>query len=201
MGFGTEPGTHLPEEVRGSVPRMGLRPGDPMQWAIGQGSLDATPLQVANAMAAIARGEFLSPTILIEGGPPQVRRAIPLQRDQLAAVQKGMFQVVNIPHGTGYNVFRADASAGEKFPVVCGKTGTADAEPQRIDSNHNGRIDRGDQVVREGNMAWFAGYSSYIDPRIAFAVVVEYVKEHGSTAAGPIARELVHMCNRRGYVE
>ncbi|MFB3891026.1 MAG: penicillin-binding transpeptidase domain-containing protein [Phycisphaerae bacterium] len=193
-GYGSEPGTGLPEEVKGSVPRMSARIGDPMMWAIGQGKLDGTPLQVANSMACAARGEFLSPRIVVDGGPEQVRRALPIRPDQLSVVQQGLWKVVNEPGGTGYKVFREGATAGEKLPPTCGKTGTAECPPQRL-AGHP------EVIIHEGNMAWFAGYTSYTRPQIAFAVVVEYVKEHGAVAAGPIARELVKMCQRRGYVQ
>lgn len=202
FGYADVPGTGLPEEVRGNVPARAASAGDAMNWAIGQGQFEATPLHVANAMAAVARGEFVSPKVVEEGGPAQVRRQIPVTQAQLDAVHAGMWKVVNEPGGTGFKVFRAEAIPGEKFPPTCGKTGTADAAPQRIDSNGDGRITTEDQIVREGNMAWFAGYAPYVNPQVAFAVVVEYVPQgtFGATAAGPIARELVRMCKARGYI-
>ncbi|RPI60648.1 MAG: hypothetical protein EHM48_06895, partial [Planctomycetaceae bacterium] len=203
LGFGSLCGTGLPEEVAGNIQPTDrpTRIADPMQWAIGQGSFDATPLQVANAMAAVARGQYLSPTILLDGAPQQVRRDIPLRIDQIDVVRKGMWEVVNTPEGTAYKVFHQGGQRLTGDVIVCGKTGTADTPPMKIDTDGDGRLDT---IVHggedEANMAWFSGYASYTDPQIAFAVVIEFVPEHGSTAAGPIAVEIVRMCKEKGYV-
>jgi penicillin-binding protein 2 len=197
FGYGEKPGTGLPEEKAFGVKLR--QASDAMQWAIGQGSFDATPLQVASAMAAIAHGEYVSPKIVLNGGPPQVHRPLGLATGQLQAIQRGMWEVVNQPGGTGYTVFR-DGATERLDVVVCGKTGTADVAKSRIDSNADGKITDEDVGVRGGNMAWFAGYAPYINPQIAFAVVVEYVPEHGSTAAGPIANKLVGLCKQHGYI-
>lgn len=198
MGFAARPGTGLVEETSGNIlPGRPLVPGDPMQWAIGQGSMTATPLQVANAMAAIARGKFASP-VVIKGAEPAFQRDIPVDFDQLRAVRHGMWSVVNQAGGTGYSVFRA---GGDPIDVVvCGKTGTADVEPLRVDLNGDGRKDPS-EIARSGNMAWFAGYASWTDPKIAFSVIVEYVPGHGGEEAGPVARELVRICKELGYVK
>ncbi|HET6427659.1 MAG TPA: penicillin-binding transpeptidase domain-containing protein [Phycisphaerae bacterium] len=211
FGLGSRPGTGLPEEDPGLVPtkewlarefptgddRRHFRVGDARNMAIGQGYLAATPLQVANAIATIARdGRFLSPLLALEGGPGRVRRDLPVLREHLAAVRKGMYQVVNEDGGTGYQVFRG-ADLGVK---VCGKTGTATTEPQRADLNRDGKVDRG-EIVREGSMGWFVGFAPYEDPKIAFAVVVEYVDGGGSVTAGPVAVDLVRACKRLGYLD
>jgi cell division protein FtsI/penicillin-binding protein 2 len=49
-------------------------------------------------------------------------------------------------------------------------------------------------------MAWFAGYAPYDDPRIALAVVVEYVEGGAAANAAPVAREAIRACIRRGYL-
>jgi cell division protein FtsI/penicillin-binding protein 2 len=161
---------------------------------IGQ-SFGVTPLHMANAVATLVRnGEFLSPRICLDEATPQVRRKLPVTSEALQVVRDGMAQVVNESGGTGYKVFHE----GEPLKVaVCGKTGTAQAAPQRIDSNGDGRIDRSDPIVRQGNMAWFIGYAPRENPEIAFAVVVEYVPEHGNIIAGPLARELVRAAQNR----
>ena len=64
---------------------------------------------------------------------------------------------------------------------IAGKTGTAQAGTGR--KPH----------------AWFAGYAPAETPRIAFAVIVEH-GGHGGKAAGPIAREIVRMCQNHGYL-
>jgi len=211
FGFGVLPGTGLPEERAGRVPtdewmrrhtgdHRALSIGDARLMAIGQGAFSATPLQVANAMATIARGgRFLSPALTLEGGPTRVRRYMPMSDRHVNAVHKGMRDVVHQPDGTAHKVLMKHGlgSLGLEF---CGKTGTATVPPQRVDSDGDGRITSRDRVVRTGNVAWFAGFAPYGDPQIAFAVMVEYVEGGGGDNAGPIALDVVRTCKRLGYI-
>ncbi len=202
FGYGQLPGTGLPEEKPGSV-AAGERPVGPgmvRQLAIGQGAFNSTPLQNANAMATIARrGIFLSPRIVLEGGPQQIRRDLDVPSQYIDVVHRGMYDVCNSSGGTAYRPFHTGRPLGFQ---VCGKTGTAQTAPQRVDSNDNGRIDGEDDIVRTGDMAWFAGFAPYGDPQVAIAVVVEYVTGGGgSTYAAPIGREIFRLCKQYGYVK
>ncbi len=189
MGFGERPGTGLPEERGGLVAtpqwvrqRRGrsARRSDAWFIAIGQGMISSTPLQMANAMATIARdGRFVSPMVSLEGGLSRVRRQVDIDRGYFRTVRQGMFRVVNQPHGTAHSVFRS----APELRGVCGKTGTAQAPPLVSDG----------QVVRQGNMAWFIGYAPNDNPKVAFAVVVEYADDGGSRVAGPIARDALRI--------
>ncbi len=201
FGCGQLPGTGLPEEKPGSVAAGELPPGAGTSrlLAIGQGPFSATPLQCANVMATIARGGvFLSPIIALEGGPSQVRRDLDIPPEHVAVVHRGMYEVCNSPGGTAYTPFHTGLPLGVE---VCGKTGTAETAPQRVDSNENGRIDSEDEIVRRGDMAWFGGFAPYDDPQVAIAVVVEYVTGGGgSRYAAPIGREIIRLCRRYGYI-
>jgi penicillin-binding protein 2 len=83
FGFGSDTGVALPFEFDGTVPDRALKaryadlgviseeegqayyPGDNVQFAIGQGLLSATPMQLTNGYAAIAnRGFVLQPKIV-----------------------------------------------------------------------------------------------------------------------------------------
>ncbi len=201
FGYGRKPGTGLPEEKAGSV-AAGERPvgrGMSRHIAIGQGPFDATPLQNANAMATIARGGvFLSPIIALEGGPSQVRRDLDIPAQYLSVVHRGMYEVCNVAGATAYTPFHMGLPLGFE---VCGKTGTAETAPQRVDSNENGRIDGEDEIVRRGDMAWFSGFAPYDDPQVAISVVVEYVTGGGgSRYAAPIGREIFRLCQQYGYI-
>lgn len=223
FGFAGPPGAGLPEERAGVVPTEAwlarYRPsqprftrGDARMLAIGQGPFLATPMHVANAMAAIARGGELSPPVLIrerrqDGGlqpfhpkGPLPARRLPVTEEQLEVVRRGMYKVVNEPTGTSYRYFYGPGVTPPGVNV-CGKTGTAQTAPQRVDSNGNGRIDSGDRIVRSGDTAWFTGFAPYENPRIAFAIVVEYVESGGGASnAGPIAHDLVGACRELGYL-
>ncbi len=221
FGFADKPGMGLPVECAGTVPtkqwmlRKGepwLRrrqrwpqlyfPGDVKNMSIGQGLLTATPVHVANAMATIARdGVFLTPMLVLEGGPRQVRRDLPLSPAHLHAVREGMYKVVNQQGGTAWKYFHGPGVTPLDGIELCGKTGTATTAPQRIDSNNNGRIDRDDQIVREGDTAWFVGFAPHGRPQVAFAVAIEYVEGGGGRNAAPVAKELVRICQQMGYVK
>ena len=149
-------------------------------FGIGQGNLRVTPLQVANAMAAIARGGLYKlPRLFIEdhndSGFDSVH--LNLSAETLAVVREGMSAVVNEPGGTAYREFQHSRFAQQGVEVF-GKTGSTE------DPDH----------------AWFAGFAEDDTGRsISIAVVVEG-GEHGSSDAGPLARDIVQFCIDTGYI-
>jgi penicillin-binding protein 2 len=157
---------------------------------------------MAGAIATIARdGVFLSPTLVLEGGPKQVRRDLPVVPAHMQAVKEGMYRVVNDRQGTAYKYFHGPGVTPVEGVEICGKTGTATTAPQRIDSNNNGRIDQDDQIVRSGDTAWFVGFAPRDNPQIALAVTVEYVGAGGGGGnAAPIGLEIVRLCKEMGYI-
>ncbi len=186
FGIGERPGTGLPGEAAGLAPtrkwlweRYGrsFYPGDARQMAVGQGLLLATPLQIANVMATIARdGEFLSPVVVADWRDRQQRRRLPLPPAALAAVREGMYRVVNDPRSqTAYRY------AERTEVVMCGKTGTA-------------------QTPRRPDIAWFAGFAPPRDSRVAFAVVLDYAGSGGSNCVG-LAEKILIACKKRGYLD
>ena len=204
-GFGELAGTGLPEERTGVVAteeylhrheNRGFFPSDAWLIAIGQGIFSATPLQIAGAHATIARGGvFLSPRVSLEGAPPQVRRNLPVPEGYVRKIRDGMYAVVNEPGGTAFKHWR---NARPRLDVrVCGKTGTAETSPQRIDSDGDGRRDK---IVRKGDHAWFAGFAPYKKPQIAFAVIAEYAGSGGKNAV-PIAKDVLRICRELGYLK
>jgi len=157
------------------------------QFGIGQGNLRVTPLQVANAMAAIARGGFYKrPRLFLEG--PQEPASIEnressiylnISPQTLAVIYDGMSAVVNEPGGTAYTEF-APVLAGlaRQGTKVYGKTGSTEA-PEN---------------------AWFAGFATDGAGRsISIAVVVEG-GQHGSSDAAPLARDIIQFCIDEGYI-
>ncbi|MDY7009830.1 MAG: penicillin-binding transpeptidase domain-containing protein [Planctomycetota bacterium] len=197
FGFSDVPGMGLPEERSGNLPdpRSVRSAGEARFLAIGQGRITASPMHVAGAMATIARdGEFRSPLLVREFKNKQIVRRLPISDEHLRLVQEGLYKVVNSPSGT------ANKYAHDPEIEICGKTGTAETSPRRVDSNGNGRIDSGDRIACTGDTAWFAGFAPYHNPRIAFAVVVEYSDVGGGEACGPIARQVVRLCRAFGYM-
>jgi penicillin-binding protein 2 len=160
-----------------------LRPSEKANFGIGHGNLWATPLQVANAFATIARDGlhkpprlFLQPHAAGSGGP-DMSADLGISAHTLAVVRDGMSAVVNEHGGSAYNAF-AGAGLSRYGVRVYGKTGST----ERPDN------------------AWFAGYAE--DPRsrkLALAVVLEG-GQRGSSDAAPLACHIVQLCIEAGYV-
>lgn len=130
FGLGRPTGIGL-SEARGAIPKPGRHERSEAWYAaIGQGPVLATPIQMANVAATIARdGRWMRPTLVVDD-PPEVFDAqgnpIPdsidlnLPKPALAAARKGMTAVVNSPAGTGDSMLRTDM-------LVAAKTGSASA--------------------------------------------------------------------------
>jgi penicillin-binding protein 2 len=126
-------------EARGSVPMDGVVGHSPntllATWTagIGQGPVQATPLQMANVAATLARdGVWVRPRLIHADSAkivgPTTRLAdrvdLGLPPEALRAVREGMVRVVNSKAGTGRAAERADM-------LVAGKTGSAQAASLR----------------------------------------------------------------------
>ena len=149
---------------------------DAVNLAIGQGYLLATPLQIANMLAAVANGGTLYRPRMVQqimslgGGDAMMfeteeLRQLPVTTEHLQEIQAALRRVVMSPQGTAYLAFE-----GVQIPMA-GKTGTA-------------------ETAREEPHAWFAGYAPAEEPQIAVAVIVEHSGE-GSVMAAPIFRKVV----------
>jgi penicillin-binding protein 2 len=192
LGLGQATGIAQIDETPGQIPDPDWKlrnkgtawePLDSLNLAIGQGDVLVTPLQIARLMAAIGNGgALLQPQLVLgiqppEGEPtfefqPIVAGQLPLEPEQLAALQEGMYHVTQEPIGTARNRFR-----GLRIRVG-GKTGTAE--------------DPGYYGTQEPH-SWFAGYTfaERADrPDIAIAVVVANAGQ-GSDVAAPIFRRIV----------
>ncbi len=187
FGFGHETGMRYLPSSAGILPdhayfrrqeRSPYGPFDQIQLSIGQGSLLASPLQMANSYAAIGNGGRLwVPRIVAEvraaDGSLQERvgrelqRRVPLTRVQLDYVVRSMRAVVTYPYGTGTGAF-----AGFGIPVA-GKSGTA--ETGGPDPN-----------------AWFPAIAPVTNPRISVAtVLVRFPLGTGGDFAAPLVRRVM----------
>ena len=157
-----------------------LARGERRYFGIGQGNLRATPLQVANTMAAIARGGlYKHPRLFIDDHNDSKSDSfdINISPETLDIVRDGMSAVVNEPGGTAYNEF-AYAGFAEQGIKVYGKTGSTE----------------------KPDNAWFAGFAEDSTGRsISIAVVVEG-GQHGSSDAGPLARDIIQFCIEAKYI-
>jgi penicillin-binding protein 2 len=199
FGLGKPTGIELPGEHPGLAPdpawKVSTYPdnpwsmGDTLVTAIGQGYDLVTPLQLANATAAVANGGTLyRPRLVmnvtdpagnvIQDFKPEVLGTLPVLPQNLGLVREGMRMVVGDRKGTAYNRFTLRSIS------VAGKTGTAEyGEPIAMKD--------GKEVRR--SHAWFTAFAPFEDPEIAVVVLLEGGQEslEGSTYAVPVADEIM----------
>jgi penicillin-binding protein 2 len=171
-----------PDEPVTSFEQMpALEPGEKRWFGIGHGNLRATPVQVANAMATIARGGVYLSARLIADPCATEQEAIDLKisSSTLAVVYEGMRAVVEEGGGTAYREFSTALTGFAARGVrVYGKTGS----------------------TQRPEHAWFAGFAKDKAGRtIAIAVVVEGGQQ-GSADAAPLARDILQFCVEAGYI-
>ncbi|MCL4541392.1 MAG: penicillin-binding protein 2 [Chloroflexi bacterium] len=153
-------------------------PGDPVNMAIGQGSLLVTPLQMTTWISAIANGgtmyvpriidRVVSPAGQVsQPAPVKAVAQLPVSKSDLAFIRAAMRQTVAETTnwlGTGSWAFR-------DFPIpVSGKTGTAQS---------------GQKIPH----AWFASFAPSDNPEIAVIAMAEHAGE-GADVAGPMCRRV-----------
>ncbi|MFY9632703.1 MAG: penicillin-binding protein 2 [Candidatus Cybelea sp.] len=185
-GLGSKTGIDLPGENEGNWPTnawemrafgVPMEPSDACFLGIGQGAMQATPLQMDNVASAVINGGTLyRPQIVREiRGPdgrvvvrftPQVIRQVPVTASALAAVRAGMAKVTD-PGGTAYGL------AIDGLPYS-GKTGTVET------AGGNGP-----------NTTWFIAWAPTAHPKLTLAVFVDRSGGYGATVAAPIARQIL----------
>ncbi|MCS7051320.1 MAG: penicillin-binding transpeptidase domain-containing protein, partial [Thermomicrobium sp.] len=160
--------------------------GDAVNLSIGQGFFLATPLQLADAYAALVNGGTLWRPYLVErvtaidGSDrqrtvPKARGTLPVAPEHLAAIRAALRDVVARPNGTAYSAFQG-------FPLpVAGKTGTAESG-------------------QEAPHAWFVAIAPADEPQLVLVVMVEHGGE-GSRVAAPIARHILDAAVHAGVFE
>ena len=182
MGFGYRLGIDLPGERRGLIPNaMFYDKAYKGSWngltiisiSIGQGEVNATPLQIANLGATIAnRGYFITPHVVkkIEDNKLDTlytnRRYTMASRQAYEAVVQGMRSAAL--GGTCHELAKYDFMA-------CGKTGTAQ------NRGHDHSV--------------FMGFAPMDDPKIAVAVYVEnggWGATYGVPIGGLIMEKYLH---------
>lgn len=186
FGLGQVSGLNALDEAQGLIPdpdwkaraytgaEQNWLPRDAVNMAIGQGDVLATPLQMANLVAAVANGGTLyRPRLIREISSAmegivasygaQVASQLPVSSANLRIIQRAMEAVVT--QGTAQRAFIGS-------PVrMAGKSGTAEAPPGEPHG-------------------WFVGYAPVDDPQIAVAVVLEHGGEGGRNAA-PLFRQVI----------
>jgi penicillin-binding protein 2 len=189
-GLGEKTGIDLPAEVDGLIPTPAWRnrlyaehltdrpwsAGDNVNLAVGQGDLEADPLQMAVAYAALGNGgtvvhphigddvESVTGRVLqeIRPGPRRHLDISPATRD---TIMTGLTRAATEPGGTSYPVFG-------HFPfAVAGKTGTA-------------------QRPNQPDQSWYIVLAPAKHPQIVVAVTIER-GGFGVDTAAPVAARIL----------
>ncbi|MCB6178435.1 penicillin-binding protein 2 [Rhodobacter sp. Har01] len=163
--------------------------GDTINASIGQGYVLSSPLQLAVMTARIASGRAVAPRLvrMIDGQEVPAPEAPPLGLNEasLAAVRKGMYEVVNAERGTAKSSRIVEASL-----AMAGKTGTSQVRNITAAERARGVVSNDQLPWERRDHALFVGFAPFDAPRYAIAVVVEH-GGGGSTAAAPIARDVI----------
>lgn len=191
FGFGVRPDIDLPAQTSGLMPTPEQRietwgedqlwfPGDNVNISIGQGEVQTSPLQLANAYAMLANGGTryqprLGASITdADGTVTQIESVVvadeTIDPTFLQAINDGMAAVVDPGRGVGRGTaIRAfDGYPHANFRVI-GKTGTA-------------------QVDRKADFALFASYAPYPNPEYAVVAILEQAGFGGDAAAPAVRR-------------
>lgn len=189
FGLGAKTGILLNGEADGRIPtdeymeqtyHRHILGGDLANLSIGQGDILISPLQMAQAMGALANGGTLYQAKIarqvqtlnnevVYAYSPRAKDIFKLSSVTMEQLRKAMIEVVS--DGTG-------GAAELKNVKVAGKTGTAQWGPKK----------------KERTAAWFAGFAPADAPKYAFAALYEGAPgefAHGGTVAAPIVGDLL----------
>jgi penicillin-binding protein 2 len=176
---GTLPDAHYFDITpRGNGRRSPYGPTDQIQLAIGQGSFQGTPLQLANAYAAFANGgtlwvprlvarATLPDGTVVEQYPSRPMRQVAISPETFDYLRESLLAVVSLPIGTAYAAF---AGFGHQ---VAGKSGTAETGTPRPH-------------------AWFPAFAPAADPEVVVVTVLLNVTVGtGGSRTAPLVRQVL----------
>jgi penicillin-binding protein 2 len=165
-GFGKRTGIELKsEEFKGLVAddtwkqkryKLPWSVGDTVNMSIGQGFLQASPLQVAVMFSVPANGGYLVKPHLLKSKEPlsKWRKSLNIKPGTIKVLRQGLRAVVDSGTGKALN--------SPTIPPAAGKSGTAEAPPKE-------------------NHIWFGGYAPINQPEI---VVVAFGEHEGKDGGG-----------------
>lgn len=189
FGLGAPTGIAYLAEIAGTVPDPEWKMaqygdywarGDAVNLSIGQGYLEATPLQMANAYTAIANGGKLLKPFIVEFtqedggamkriGKRKVLRTLPLDEAQVAEIQSAMRDQTSNQYGSGsVQVF------GDFGWPIAGKTGTAQNQMTAEQKPHS----------------WFAGWGPFGEEATIASIVMVETSGEGVSFAAPRTRTM-----------
>ncbi|MBA1245338.1 penicillin-binding protein 2 [Pseudomonas japonica] len=185
--FEEAPGLMPSEQWKRATRRQPWFPGETLILGIGQGYMQVTPLQLAQATSLIAsKGVWHRPHLAetIGGEPPVDTNPMPniVLHDpgEWEQVNRGMQAVLHDPRGIA-----RQSAVGAQYRIA-GKSGTA----QVVAIRQGERYNREKTQERNRDNALFVGFAPAENPKIVVAVMIEN-GEAGGRVAGPVVREVL----------
>ena len=189
FGFGDRTQIDFPGETRGILHQLPWTPHLLSNISFGHG-MTASPLQIANAYAALVNGGKLNRPYLVDSiKDPETSKSIVFRpelvrqvlTDQESTQMRMMLSAVTGDGGTGQ-------SARVKGFIVGGKTGTA----QKVNPNSRG-------YLPGAYISSFVGFIPAHDPQFVIYVAIDHPKKafYGSTVAAPLFARLAGFAARR----
>lgn len=204
FGFGQPTGLDISGELKGLLPTREWKasyfkrpadkmwfPGETVNFGIGQGYLNVTPLQMAHYVSVLAsRGKVWKPRLVTgfrDALTGEIHPLTPVREPDVTLataeewnrVHAGMVGAVT--HGTAALAVGKNAAY-----AIAGKTGTA----QVFSVGQNEKYNEKTVAERLRDHSWFIAFAPADQPRIALAVIVEN-GGWGASAAAPIARKVL----------
>jgi penicillin-binding protein 2 len=185
LGIGHKTGIDLPSEESGLMPsqewveRVFHRKwyaGETISVSTGQGAVTTTPLQLARMIGGIATGGVFKQPHLLKDAQNVGEERFEISEPTVQKITDAMYGVIN-EGGTGASLKLAGIE-------LSGKSGTAQV------IGYATRERMGKQKKFEDN-AWFVGYAPRRNPEIVVSVLVQESGQHGGTASGPVARDII----------
>lgn len=212
FGFGRALGLDIPGERAGLIPDrdwklattgVAWQQGETLNAGIGQGSVLATPLQVATMVARLVTGRAVVPHLIRPAGTlpaggdrrPPTFAPLGITPHALSVVLDGMTAVVNEQGGTAYA-----ARITDPMYAMGGKSGTSQVRHiTQYERDHGLR--KPDEIPwKERDHALFVGFAPVGGARYICAVVVEHGGASGgggSAVAAPMVRDVLLEAQKR----
>lgn len=189
FGFGQKSGVDMPGEVKGILQSLPWNDHLLANVSFGQG-ITVTPVQMANAYAAIANGGFLNKPYIIESiTDPETGEEEKLSSkngerilsEDTTQKMKTMLAAVTSEEGTAY-------AARVPGYTVGGKTGTA----QKVNPKGRG-------YIPGGYIASFAGFIPANDPEYVIYIAVDHPRKgyYGAAVAAPVFASIASYAIRK----
>lgn len=195
LGFGSLTGIDLVGEKAALLPTRkwkeenrhdSWRIGDTLNLSIGQGFLNATPIQMAKMAAQIANGGMeITPHLVKKRTEIPSKKLLGLKPAHLKIIQTGMGLVMNEEGGTGY-ASRFNLN-GQK---MAGKTASTQVRRITLKEREEGIKSQDELDWEHRDHGIFVGFAPLNKPKYAIAVVIEH-GGGGARSAAPIASKIL----------